>query len=332
MKRFISKYVKSCIHCAFAKEPAGSKEGYLHNIPKIDVPFHTVHVDHLGPFVKGATGNQYLLVIVDGFTKFCILKPLRDTKSKPTIRTLKEVFSTFGHPHRLISDRGTCFTSAEFKRFCTEYEFKHILNAVSAPRANGQVERYNRTILDGLRSYTDKSGENKWDQKLGDMQWGLNNTLNKGIGKTPAEALFGKRLLGKGEGVLADAVVETRQNSKDIDQIRAEIVEHIDKDQMGQKQRFDKNRKSAKIYKVGDLVKILKNTPSNDGKSRKLLPKYTGPFKISKVLENDRYEVSTIPGSTITKGRYSNIWSVDRIQPWITIPESESSDDESSNN
>lgn len=330
MKKFITKYVKSCLHCAFGKEPAGPKEGFLHSIPKTDIPFQTVHIDHLGPFVKSSHGNQYILLIIDAYTKFCIIKPLRTTKSSPAIRALKEIFYTFGHPCRLISDRGSCFTSLEFKRFVTEFEIQHILNAVSTPRANGQVERYNRTVLDSLRAYTDRLGENKWDQELGKIQWGLNNTLNKGTGKTPAEALFYKRPLSKGEGILGDTISERRQNDKNVEQIRQEINEHIDKDQSQQKLRFDRNRKEAKVYKIGDLVKILKNVPSNDGKSRKLLPKYTGPFKITDVLGNDRYQVSSIPGSSITRGKYSNIWSADRIQPWITIAndQSDSSDDE----
>lgn len=76
MKRFIKKYVRSCIECAFSKEPAGPKEGLLHMIHKVDKPFDTVHIDHLGPFVKSAGGHSYLLVLVDGFTKFCLLKKI----------------------------------------------------------------------------------------------------------------------------------------------------------------------------------------------------------------------------------------------------------------
>ncbi|CAH2208165.1 jg19015 [Pararge aegeria aegeria] len=173
-------------------------------------------------------------------------------------------------------------------------------------------------------------GENKWDLNVGKIQWGLNNTLNKGIGKTPAEALFCKRPLSKGEGMLGDTIAETRQNDKSIEDIRQEINEHIDKDQSQQKQRFDQNRKAAKVYRIGDLVKILKNIPSNEGKSRKLLPKYTGPFRISSILGNDRYEISSIPGSNITRGKYSNVWSADRIQPWITLfsDQSDNSDDD----
>lgn len=252
---------------------------------------------------------------------------MRNTKSGPTIKALKDVFFTFGHPCRIISDRGTSFTSTEFNRFCTEFEVVHVLNAVSSPRSNGQVERYNRTVLDSLRAYTDRLGESKWDLDLGKIQWGLNNTLNKGIGKTPAEVLFCKRPLNRGEGSLGEAIVETRRNDRDADEIRQDVNERISKDQADQRQRFDQKRKAAKTYIVGDLVKILKNAPSNDGKSRKLLPKYTGPFKISKILGNDRYEVTNIEGMNITRGKYKNIWAADRIHPWITIADKESNSD-----
>lgn len=234
---------------------------------------------------------------------------------------------------RLITDRGSCFTSGEFKRFCTESEIQHTLNAVSAPRANGQVERFNRTVLDALRTYTDRLGENKWEQVLGKIQWGLNNTLNKGIGKIPSEALFCMRPLNRGEGILGETIIQTRQNDKETELIRSEISEHIESDQLKQQARFNQTRKKANVYSEGDLVKILKPLPGNDGKSRKLLPKYTGPFRITKVLPNDRYEVSSIPGSNISRGKYTNVWSVDRIQPWISVVNEDSdtctSDDES---
>lgn len=328
MKRFIKKYVRSCLECAFSKEPTGPKEGYLHPIHKVNRPFDTVHVDHLGPFVKSTKGKAYLLVLVDGYTKFCLLKPLQNLKSSLTIRALDDVFSIFGYPNRLISDQGSSFTARDFKKFCEESKIKHILNAVASPRANGQVERYNRTILDALTAYTDKLGEKLWDSVLGKLQWGMNNTLNKGIGKTPSEALFGVQSVSKGDNVFSDILNDIRQ-SNSIEDIRDKIDTHIEKDQQLQKLRYDKKRTKARIYSEGDLVKLLKPTPSNDGKSKKLLPKYTGPFRITKVLDNDRYEVASIVGTNIAKKNYSNIWAADRIKPWITTYSDHNSDSNS---
>lgn len=67
-----------------------------------------------------------------------------------SVRVIKEHISYFGVPIRLITDKGTSFTSKIFQEFITSFGIQHIVNAVATPRANGQVERFNRTILDAL--------------------------------------------------------------------------------------------------------------------------------------------------------------------------------------
>lgn len=52
MRKFVKKYVSSCLECSHHKAPGGKREGELHPIDKPSVPFHTVHGDHLGPFIK----------------------------------------------------------------------------------------------------------------------------------------------------------------------------------------------------------------------------------------------------------------------------------------
>ncbi|CAG9126845.1 unnamed protein product [Plutella xylostella] len=191
MKRFIKKYVSACIDCAYAKKAANGREGLLHPIEKVAIPFHTLHIDHLGPFVKSKRGFTHTLNVVDSFTKFLFIKPVRSTSTKNVINALQDIFDIFRAPDRLISDRGSCFTAHAFRRFCLERSIKHVLNAVASPRANGQIERYNRTILDCLTAQNLRDNEKEWDNKIGKLQWGLNNTIQKTTGKTPAEIMFG---------------------------------------------------------------------------------------------------------------------------------------------
>lgn len=70
MSSFIKKYVTSCLECAYAKSSGGKKPGFLHPIVKVDTPFDTVHVDHVGPFVRSSRGNMYILVMIDAYTRY----------------------------------------------------------------------------------------------------------------------------------------------------------------------------------------------------------------------------------------------------------------------
>lgn len=343
MSRFIKKYVAACIECAYNKDnAAGARTGFLFPIEKGNKPFETLHVDHLGPFVRSKANNCYILTIVDAFTKYLFVRPVKDTKTKNVIKVLESLFHDFGTPNRIISDRGTAFTSIQFEDFCRSNGVKHILNAVACPRANGQAERFNQTILASLSTQNFNKDERIWDQQLGKIQWGINNTVNATTKKSASELLFGTKLNGPTDNMLAlptaevhkqgfDDSIQTRFSS--FKKMRQEASVNIKNSQDRQKKTYDSNRLPAVSYAVGDLVKITKTNFQNDGKSKKLLPKFIGPFKVTKYLGNDRYEISNVPGFKARK--YETVIAADRMRPWIHVQtldldksSSESSDSE----
>jgi transposase InsO family protein len=89
----------------------GKEAGSLASHPKGS---HTIHMDHLDPFIRSKKKNTQLLVIVDGFTKF---EPVRSTKVKYVIRALEAIINIFEVPVRIITDRGSAFTSRFLRRF-----------------------------------------------------------------------------------------------------------------------------------------------------------------------------------------------------------------------
>lgn len=331
INRFVKKYINACIECAYAKKGGKNNEGLLHPIEKVALPFHTLHVDHLGPFVRSKRGNSYLLVVVDAFTKFIFIKPVRNTKTENVIRALDDIFYTFRMPDRLISDRGSCFTSNTFKRYCYDKGIKQILNAVASPKSNGQVERYNRTILNSLKAQNLKFDERDWDTQTGKVQWGLNNTVQKTTGRRPAEVMFGTCMAGEINPALNELTNLTNEDI-DVDSIRTEVKDKIDAEQIKQKQLYDQNRRPAQIYNEGDLVKISKVSFNNDGKSKKLLPSYIGPFRITKVLGQDRYKVASIPGFNNQTSKRTTTVAADRILPWVHVAALQLNDSDSSEN
>lgn len=172
MRDYVHKYIKGCIPCLYYKTPRGRQEGFLNPIPKVAVPFHTVHVDHLGPF-NNSGGKKYILSLIDGFTKFLVIRAVKDTKTAPVIVFLTYLFGVYGVPTHVITDRGTAFTSHKFKNFLESKNIQHILNAVATPRANGQVERYNATILNALA--TSIRNDKDWSKPIEQTQFAINN-------------------------------------------------------------------------------------------------------------------------------------------------------------
>lgn len=317
MRRFVTKYVTSCLNCLYYKTPSGRKPGELHPIDKITVPFHTLHIDHLEPFVKSKKGHTQLLVIVDGFTKFCIIEPVRSTKAKYVIRAMQNIVDIFGVPVRIISDRGSAFTSRTFKMFCLDYGIKHVQNAVATPRANGQCERFNRTILSSLAALSGGVEDKMRYIHVKTVQRGLNTTVHRVLGVTPSEALFGSKPRSLPESILLTELQEDIDRTNLVE-LRNKIQERIGKDQGVQKARYDKKRSKAKIYNVGDLVMVAKTDLPATGESRKLLPKFKGPFRVTAVLPNDRYAAVTLA----EKGRkVPVVIGVDKLKPWVTLGE-----------
>lgn len=325
MTRFIRKYINSCLQCAFGKGNYGRTEGELHPISKAAIPMHTLHADHLGPFVKTRNRNTYVLVVIDSFTKFVFAKAAKNCSSLESIKLLKEIFTQFGNPSRIITDRGKAFTSRYFKQFAQEIQFKHVLNAIASPRSNGQVERVNRTLLNGLNTMSES--ECSWDIKLPEVVWGINNTPNSTTGVSPFSLMFGHSNT-RFPGYPSDAPQDCDLQQKALQARREKAELRINKNMTLMKSRFDRKHKKCLKYRVGQLV-LWKGGVARDTTvkvTRKLAGLYTGPYKVCKADPSlDRYTITSIKGM---KGyrRFSAVVRGEVLRPYKTTM----SDDDSS--
>ena len=96
--------------------PARINQRKLHSIPKSPIPCDTVHIDHYGPLPSVRSKQKYILVAVDGFTKFVKLFTVKSTSSREVISSLQKYFAFYSRPRRIISDSdsGSCFTLLQF--------------------------------------------------------------------------------------------------------------------------------------------------------------------------------------------------------------------------
>lgn len=282
MAVFIKKYILHCLICTEKKGCAGPKQGLLHPIDKTAIPFHTIHLDCTGPFTMTTEGFRHILLLVDGFTKFCLLRPLKALNAGELIPIIRETITMFGTPSLVITDRGTNFSSNQIRYLFRELNVEHHMIATGTPRSNGQVERYVSTVINMLSTICNNQSE--WSSKLPKVQLSINTTIQKSTGFSPLRLLI---------GVEANVpLVQARLNEIPINEpnIDVQAERALAKQRLQQvaakfKQRFDSVRRNNKNFNIGDLVFVSQDHRRND----KLQPKFKGPYEIVSVLPNDRY-------------------------------------------
>jgi transposase InsO family protein len=104
------------------------------------------------------------------------------------------IIHRFGVPNSIITDNGTQFTGKKFLNFCEGHHIRVDWAAVAHPMTNGQVERANGMILQGLkpRIYNDLNNFGKrWMKELPSVVWSLRTTPSRATGFSPFFLVYG---------------------------------------------------------------------------------------------------------------------------------------------
>ena len=307
MRKRLIVHIKNCVVCIRYTPKQKKYDGMLNLYEKGKIPFYTIHIDHLVALVKTKAKNENILAVVDGFTKFIRLFPTRTTNTAEVLKSLEVYFRDYSIPTRIVSDRGTAFTSKAFKEFVDSKNIKHVLNATASPKSNGQVERYNRTLVPVLSKLVDVRKKD-WDVLLPEVEHLLNNSWNRSVKEIPSKLLFGvvqKREIDENVLAFVDEVnAETEE--RNLINIREKAYKNIMNAQEYNKRIHDQHCKSNTVYNENDLV-MIRNVPTA-GMSAKLEPKFKGPYRIKRVLNNNRYVIEDVPGFQVSSVRFEGVF------------------------
>nr|GFB13757.1 DNA-directed DNA polymerase [Tanacetum cinerariifolium] len=120
--------------------------------------FDVCGIDFMGPF-SSSKGNKYIIVDVDYLSKGVEAKALPTNDARVVVKFLKSLFSRFGTPKAIISDRGTHFCNDQFSRVMA------------------------KTVEENRAS---------WSDKLEDALWAFRTAYKTSIGCTPYHLVYGK--------------------------------------------------------------------------------------------------------------------------------------------
>jgi ribonuclease HI/transposase InsO family protein len=165
----------------------------LQTIP-ITWTFAVWGLDLVGPLQKAPGGFSHLLVAIDKFSKWIKVRPLTSIRSEQAVALFTNIIHRFGVPNSIITDNGTQFTGKKFLDFCEDHHIRVDWATIAHPMTNGQVERANGMILQGLkpRIYNDlnKFGK-RWMKELPSVVWSLRTTPSRSMGFSSFFLVYG---------------------------------------------------------------------------------------------------------------------------------------------
>lgn len=190
MQRDVEHYITKVCRCLKNKRPNKPTRAPLKNIVTT-YPFELVSVDFLH-LERCKGGYEYILVVMDHFTRFAQAYPCRNKAAHTAAGKIFGDFALkFGFPTRLHHDQGKEFQN---KLFAKLQEYSGVEGSRTTPyhpQGNGQVERFNRTLLSMLRNLPE-AAKADWKSSLAKMIHSYNCTRSEATGYAPYFLLFGR--------------------------------------------------------------------------------------------------------------------------------------------
>ena len=131
---------KRCVACQALTPRTVFEPLRMTQLPK--EPWCEFATDFYGPLPSG----DYLLVIIDEYSRFPIVRIVKSTSANTIIPVIDDIFATFGIPGILKSDNGPPFNSGQLQSYAEHMGFTHRKVTPYWPRANGDAERFMKNL------------------------------------------------------------------------------------------------------------------------------------------------------------------------------------------
>jgi transposase InsO family protein len=279
----IKQYVTNCLLCQ-KRKPGLKNKSALGKFPQIVRPNNTLGCDLIGPMSTTENGNKYVLTMVDHFSRYVYLYPIPNKETETVTRAMIRHCITYGPPTYLISDLGSEFISALWKRVCENLSIRMNYTTAYRPRSNGLTENRNRYAVDHLYFLMNQD-PHQWDEQLVYTAAAMNSAFCRPINETPFFVQHGRDYNFDYGKVLNNTVMpyaaDTDYNTEMSLRLAKAFKSVAESDSFHKDQYASQYNKNLKIHKLtpGSLV-LLKNETKENTMGRKFAPRFTGPYRI----------------------------------------------------
>ena len=152
MSTDVLSYCESCVPCQ-SRRVAHKPRETLSSI-QVSRPFQIWGMDFLGPLPRTRSGNRWILVFGDLFTKWLECQALPDSTAETVARCIMDnIICRYGPPEKFLSDRGSNFLSVMVENLIRMCNSTHVVTTSYHPQTNGFCESANKIIATQLSMY-----------------------------------------------------------------------------------------------------------------------------------------------------------------------------------
>ena len=300
MQSEIYEFCRSCDACQTFNYSNFQNVAPMKPIQLVNGPMQMIGIDYMGPFKESISGNVYIVLAVDYWSKYCFAEATKTFDAETTAKFMfNQIVCKFGIFTKVLSDQGSNFESHLIKHLCQLMGANKLHTSTYRPACNGGTERVNKTVKPCLAKYIDDS-HSDWDVHLPMAVSAYNNAKHSSTGYAPFEALFNRKPVTIADVIMnnklpfgtkikdiSEFILSVRYNANRINKI---INKNLDNAHDRQKANYDKFVKQKATYKVNDTVKII-NYKTRPGRVSAFEPKFLGPYTITKILGDLNYQL-----------------------------------------
>nr|CAD40090.2 OSJNBb0012A12.12 [Oryza sativa Japonica Group] len=323
MKREIAECVAVCDVCQRVKAEHQKPAGLLQPLKIPEWKWEEIGMDFITGLPRTSSGHDSIWVIVDRLTKVAHFIPVKTTYSGSRLAELymARIVCLHGVPKKIVSDRGSQFTSKFWKKFQEEMGSKLNFSTAYHPQTDGQTERVNQILEDMLRACALDFG-GSWDKNLPYAEFSYNNSYQASLQMAPYEALYGRKCRTP---LLWDQTGERQVFGTDIlreAEEKVKIIQERLRVAQSRHKSYADNRRRDLSFEEGDYV-YLRVTPLQ-GVHRfhtkgKLAPRFVGPYKIVSRRGDVAYQLE-LPQSL---AGVHNVFHVSQLKKCLRVPTEE---------
>jgi AAA domain len=218
------------------------------------------------------------------------------------------VFCAVGMSRELQSDRGSNYTALLMREIMKLAGVKQVHGSSYHAAAQGQVERFNGTLVQMLSAYANDS-PNEYTDYVEHCVFAYNTAVHPAIRETPYFTLYGRDPLTPFEAIStlsSEKIHEAGDFLRGVQRARESAAENIKKAQAAY-ERYANEGRSPTIFEIGDLVRYKIQFPDS-----KLAYKWSQAHKVIGKF-NDNYEIEPLEPDPTYKGKRWKL--VDSLKP-----------------